>query len=184
MGGKHHDLYLENFDHFKPEPNDILIGYSMGGRIAMEIAERNQFKIKRLIILSAHPGLETHELRERNIWEESVLQRLKDLTPEAFLTYWNQLPLFKADSPLNHLYYERFKLSYALFEKNRLSRQPNFVPGLLKHKEKVTWIVGSQDEKYLSLAKKLESQGLPIHEINSGHRVLNHPAAVMEALRL
>ncbi len=53
-----------------------LIGYSLGGRLAMDFAHRFPERIERLIILSANPGLEKGK-EERIEWDEKWAQLLE-----------------------------------------------------------------------------------------------------------
>jgi 2-succinyl-6-hydroxy-2,4-cyclohexadiene-1-carboxylate synthase len=70
----------------------IGIGYSMGGRIALQLQEC----FSSLAIISAHPGLETEAEREarRKIdqeWSEKMLQH----SFAAFFTEWYAQPIFQ-----------------------------------------------------------------------------------------
>ncbi|MFL5785619.1 MAG: alpha/beta fold hydrolase [Bacteriovoracaceae bacterium] len=167
----HHDLY-------QPLPvtnaDDTLIGYSMGGRLAMELAQKYGFK--KLILINAHPGLvDDKERQVRSQWEEEVIERLSD--PAAFLPWWNALPLFHADRPLTNVP----KGSIDLFKKMLLSRQENFLPFLQKHKTKVHWILGEKDPKYSALAHKLTE--FDVQLIPGGHRLFQKPEILVPAIR-
>lgn len=158
-----HDLYRET-----PEtaPSDILIGYSMGGRVAMELAQKYGFK--KLILINAHPGLSDDKEREvRSLWEEEVLERLTD--EESFLTWWNALPLFKSDRPLTKVPAG----SSELFKKMLLSRQEDFLPFLKENSEKVHWILGKKDPKYSALSEGLKD--FDVNMIEGGHRLFQTP---------
>lgn len=158
-----HDLYQEIP---KTNHSDVLIGYSMGGRLAMELALRNGFK--KLILINAHPGLENDAEKEaRSDWEKEVLERLGD--PGAFLDWWNALPIFKYDRPLKVIP----NGSSDLFRKMLLSKQENFLPFLLENKDRVHWILGENDPKYSALAVKLSA--FDVHLVPGGHRLFQHP---------
>jgi pimeloyl-ACP methyl ester carboxylesterase len=182
-----HDLYHFNKETFLKalHPEDSLIGYSMGGRLAMELASLSNFKIKKLVLINAHPGLpEGANVPERQIWEESVIERLKSLPQKDFLEYWNRLPLFKGNEPLKPMPEDRFQASLRLFESNRLSRQKNFIPELTEHTDKVLWIAGTEDEKYAQVARDLvQPNGIPCEFIKGGHRLFQHPESLMTLLK-
>ena len=166
-----HDLYSGTPE---TKAEDILIGYSMGGRLAMELAKRHGFK--KLILINAHPGLEDDKEREiRSLWEEEVLERLTD--PEKFLSWWNALPLFKNDKPLVRIP----DGSSALFKKMLLSRQENFLPFLKENKGRVHWILGENDPKYSALAGKLTD--FDVHLIPGGHRLFQHPERLLSVIK-
>ena len=69
-----------------------LIGYSMGGRIAMQL----QSYAKNLVILSAHLGLQTQkEKEERFEVDKTWSEKLLHLRFETFLEQWYAQPLFQ-----------------------------------------------------------------------------------------
>eukprot|EP00960_Hanusia_phi_P030073 748373-Hanusia_phi.AAC.3 len=47
-----------------------LVGYSMGGRLALNFAQKHPARVQSLCILSAHPGLETSEERFQRVWAD------------------------------------------------------------------------------------------------------------------
>lgn len=180
---KIYDLY--QMDEFPVvSPGDTLIGYSLGGRIALEIAEKANFKIKKLYLLNAHPGLANHKEQElRKVWEDSVLQDLKKKNKEEFLKDWNKLPVFLFDKPLNDVDDFRFNKSPELFNRFRLSNQTNFLPKICEHKDKIEYIIGTLDEKYMDLARDFETFGISVKYIEAGHRLFQHPEKLIELLK-
>lgn len=181
-----HDLSSTDLEQLvsRITPQDILLGYSLGGRFALELASRVDFKIQKLVLLGAHPGLESEaEKAERVKFEEKVLEYLKRSKLE-FLDWWNSLPLFKNDEPLSMVSDETFKNAPVLFERMRLSRQKNFLPSLKLHRDKVLWIVGDQDEKYLGLLReKILPLGIAGKNIAGGHRLFQKPQALLRLLK-
>lgn len=177
-----HDIYEEHFD-FEIQLEDTLIGYSMGGRIALELAHQNHYKMKKLVLINAHPGL-PEPMTERRIWEDSVVERLATLSSEEFLTYWNKLPLFRGDKPLKNIDEERFKKSLALFDKHRLSKQTCYLPDLAKYHDKVLSLSGLQDEKYAQIARDLIAPcGVKCLFLDGGHRLFQNPELIIKTLQ-
>lgn len=167
-------LYAEDPFKIKLNASDVLVGYSLGGRIALEMAARQQFQIKKLILLAAHPGLPVEEREERKIWEDQMLSKMQTSSILEFLDYWNSLPLFSR-SKLLSLTQERFQQGKKLFDRFRLSNQENYLPQLKKHHEKVIYVYGDQDEKYAQIAQRLKDHNIRIESLASDHRVyLNH----------
>lgn len=169
-----HDLYnMKSLPDVSP--GDTLIGYSMGGRIALEIAERVQYNIKKLVLINAHPGLASLEERtDRTAFEAKVIEELKSRTKEDFLEWWNSLPIFNFDSPISTSD-ERFAKSAELFFRYRLSQQDNHLPGMIQHKDKVLYIVGLFDEKYMELVSEfLIPEDIVIKGIPGGHRLFQN----------
>lgn len=169
-----HDLYdMKNLPDVSPD--DTLIGYSMGGRIALEIAERVQYKIKKIVLINAHPGLASQEERtDRTAFETKIIEGLKTRPKEAFLEWWNSLPIFNFDSPISTSD-ERYAKSAELFSKHRLSEQSNHLPLMIQHKDKVLYIAGLFDEKYMELVSEfLIPHDIIVKGIPGGHRLFQN----------
>lgn len=178
-----HDLYSPNFNP-DIKPGDTLIGYSMGGRVAMELANKVDWQINKLVLMNSHPGLEFDDEKEsRREWEDSVLERLKTKTSTEFFEYWNELPIFEFDSPLAPISDERYLASQKLFDQFRLSKQKNFLPDLEDHKDKVLYLVGLFDIKYFTLAEEvIANYGIQVTPIAGGHRLFQQPQEVKSIL--
>lgn len=72
-----------------------LLGYSLGGRIALYLASIYAMRIDKLILESASPGLRTQSEREaRRTQDEELAQRLETHGLESFLRDWYAQPLF------------------------------------------------------------------------------------------
>lgn len=77
----------------------MLLGYSMGGRIALYTAFSGFFRA--LILESASPGLaDPAEREERRASDEALAARIERDGVEAFVDYWEKLPLFESQSRL------------------------------------------------------------------------------------
>ncbi|MCE2683978.1 MAG: 2-succinyl-6-hydroxy-2,4-cyclohexadiene-1-carboxylate synthase [Verrucomicrobiae bacterium] len=73
-----------------------LLGYSMGGRIALHWALANPGKCHQLILVGASPGLPTEaERAERAYADDSVAKYLRTQGLPAFYKYWHNQPFFK-----------------------------------------------------------------------------------------
>lgn len=78
-----------------------LLGYSMGGRLALYTAIQYPERVKRLILESASPGLKTAEERAaRVVSDEALAQEIERLGVEAFVHQWEKLPLFATQAAL------------------------------------------------------------------------------------
>ena len=124
-----------------------LVGYSMGGRLAMQYGVRFPKKIASLTVASAHPGLKEKEEKKKRIaidaeWAKLVVEGDID----EFLKRWYNQPLFG-----------NFLPDLSMRKKN----QPELLARCLLHYslgkqsflalESVFFIVGEKDEKYRSL---------------------------------
>ncbi len=95
-----------------------LLGYSMGGRLALYTALTYPERIDRLILESASPGLKTAAERTARIAQDAALaDRIERDGIVSFAEYWSNLSLFASQSP-------------ELRERLRLQRLRNHPTGL------------------------------------------------------
>ena len=76
-----------------------LVGYSMGGRIALHFAAQRPDAVRRLVLESASPGLDTQtERRLRRESDDDLARSIELDGVEAFIDRWERLPLFETQS--------------------------------------------------------------------------------------
>ncbi|HRC63310.1 MAG TPA: 2-succinyl-6-hydroxy-2,4-cyclohexadiene-1-carboxylate synthase [Dehalococcoidia bacterium] len=74
-------------------------GYSMGARTALQVAARRPEAVGALILESGSPGLATAEEREARVRsDEALAERIERDGVEAFVAYWEAIPLFSTQS--------------------------------------------------------------------------------------
>lgn len=124
----------------------IIIGYSMGARKLLEILLKNKCRetlsrIKKVHLISCH--LSTQNREKRRKYEDDLIKKMSDRNFESF---WNSLPLFKNDYPIN---IDVKKMSYykKIFDRNRLSKTPSYVDYIQKEIELFQLHCGEDDEK-------------------------------------
>ncbi|MDQ6719193.1 MAG: 2-succinyl-6-hydroxy-2,4-cyclohexadiene-1-carboxylate synthase [Candidatus Dormibacteraeota bacterium] len=71
-----------------------LVGYSMGGRLALHIAATRPARALSLLTIGAHAGLKEDERENRRRDDQALAQRIENDGLEAFVDYWSSLPLF------------------------------------------------------------------------------------------
>jgi len=75
----------------------ILLGYSMGGRIALHIQHCYPTHIQAIVGLSSAPGLRSRAARLNRQESDSVLMdELEEIGFQSFLKTWYSLPLFQS----------------------------------------------------------------------------------------
>lgn len=78
-----------------------LLGYSMGGRIAVRYALRHPERLWALVLESASTGIEdAAERRARVESDEALAQRLEREGLEPFIDYWQSIPLWESQASL------------------------------------------------------------------------------------
>ncbi len=149
-------------------PQFHLVGYSMGGRIALQ-----KFKDKALTLtlLSTHPGLTSAEERDaRRESDEVWAKKLLHLPIDEFLKQWYDQPIFKPFRPRISMRREQnvVSLAKALLHFS-LAHQPRFE---IDHV-----VVGARDLKFKTLFLN------PIVVPNAGHMVhLENPKAIAKII--
>ena len=72
----------------------LLIGYSMGGRLALQFACRYPDHLSGLVLIGATPGIAgPDERKNRQKWDASQADRIRELGVEGFYNEWQRLPI-------------------------------------------------------------------------------------------
>lgn len=83
------------------EQRFLLLGYSMGGRMALHLAVTAPQRLSGLILESASPGLrDADERAARRAADERLARLLEDEGLVAFVDHWERLPLFASQQRL------------------------------------------------------------------------------------
>ena len=174
----------------------VLVGYSMGGRIAAETVVRHpDLPLAGLVLESAGLGPADEAARvalaERNgAWA----QRLREEGVAAFMDWWETLPLFASQLALP-------SEAHAAVRTERISRDAgplarsleawgahhqaaeevtlSVLAELTNRNVPVLYLAGTLDEKYSAVAARVHAVGVPVILVpNVGHNVhLESPSA-------
>ncbi len=167
----------------KAAPNPILIGYSLGGRLALQLAQADPSRYSHVIALSAHPGImEEKERQARLTYDLQWIDKLKHLEMDAFLTQWYDQPLFRS-------LHKRPDLLHSILEK-RKTQDPKKMADVMSllspaRQKAITafhprtlFLYGDEDEKYQKLYSTLPKEVCVRKIKQSGHVVhLENPKA-------
>lgn len=173
----------------------IVLGYSMGGRIALYTAFSDFFA--GLILESASPGVAgSRERRERRAADEALAQRIERDGLPAFVSYWESQPLFTSQNSLS-------TDQGALVHEQRLRNRPDGLANSLRgagagtqpalHGKlpslhlPVLLIAGALDSKFCAIAQDMASC-LPDAQVemvdHAGHTVHLEQPEVFDRLVL
>ena len=159
-----------------------ILGYSMGGRIALYTAFSGFFRA--LILESASPGLEDPAEREqRRVSDEALAASLEGEGVPAFIERWENLPLFASQRTLpsecrEALHRQRLQNSATgLAQSLRgigTGVQPSLYARLPALNIPVLLIAGALDTKFTAIAQRM-AQALPQSQLSivpaAGHTV-------------
>lgn len=180
----------------------IPIGYSMGGRVALQFALKYPEKCQALILESCSFGIsDIKELGKRKQLDANRALGIMDLLLNAsnkeevtqkWLTDWYNQPLFKSLSKVQkevliHQKKQNDLLAWALsLSRLGLGVMPNFIPQLRKLKMPVLLISGKSDVHYTQMMQKIQKE-IPnaTHVVlEAGHNVhLENPEAYVTVIK-
>lgn len=159
------------------DPEPVLLGYSMGGRLALHALLDKPSVWKAAIIVSAHPGLTSEA--ERSVRREQDAEwssmALKSDWPD-FLTQWNAQSVLGDAGDLpdrGELKSRRASIARSFVDWS-LGAQEDLAPRLGEISCPVLWVTGDHDHKFSAVARSVLSQlQQGEHQVvpNCGHRV-------------
>ena len=167
-----------------------LVGYSMGGRIALYLALQSPKLLRSLTLIAASPGISDGDERRKRRTDDA--HRAQHITADfpVFLQRWYQLPIFgdlRHHPQFDALIERRLDQSPAamarIIQDMSPGAQPDLWPRLSELKVPHQWIAGKNDPKYASLIPRAaQLSGGPYHLIDdAAHSVhIEHPKACGE----
>ena len=175
----------------------VLMGYSMGGRIALELAQTSTLPITKLILIGTTPGYRNDiERHERIKFEAQVQARLTDETAESFESWWRTLPPIKTQDRMPEPFYREMlnrrrqnKLGHlkASLRHFGTSQMYPMWSKLAQLDIPVMLLAGEDDEKYRQLAHEMDTQikhSVVMTIADSGHAPhLESPRSTAAAMR-
>jgi 2-succinyl-6-hydroxy-2,4-cyclohexadiene-1-carboxylate synthase len=174
----------------------LLLGYSMGGRVAQHLALAAPDRFPAVILENTAPGIEDPDEREaRRMSDERQAQMIEKRGPERFIRHWESIPLFESQKSLPDEVRQRQRAI-------RLSQSPVGLANSLRgmgagSMEPVTsrldefsmpvlFVAGEYDEKYREIGKEMTAR-MPCAEYveitGAGHTVhLEQPEMYVEVV--
>jgi len=148
-------------------PKACVVGYSLGGRVALHLALSAPEKVAALVLESASCGIaDPKERAARRAQDEALAGKILREGIEAFVAYWEELPLFASQKRLPRAVQEaqrRIRLSQRAsglvgsLKGAGAGTQEWLLPQLPKLSMPLLLIVGSLDTKYCQLAQEMKT---------------------------
>lgn len=173
-----------------------LLGYSMGGRVALRLALTLGRRVDRLILESTSPGIgNADERSSRRRQDEALAGTLEQEGIERFVEYWERLPIWESQSDLPARTRDELRRQRLAENARGLARS---LRGLSAGVMEPVWhrlpelgstllLAGELDHKYVSLARRMAEWIPQAQEVlmpGAGHAIhLERPAAFREAVR-
>ena len=172
-----------------------VVGYSMGGRLALYLALHHSKRIKNIVMESGSPGLANEAEREIRRQHDAVsARRLESGNIDRFLKEWYAQPLFTTIKRRPSLFDMMFR-SRLENDPSGLARslrdmgtgaQPSLWPMLSTGYCPLLLLVGHEDKKFRDIANEI-SQLYPLSEVavakGCGHNVhLEEPDLFTETI--
>lgn len=182
------DLVESNLDGSAPK---VLVGYSMGGRIALQLAVRHPEAYGGLVLISASPGLSSAEERaQRAIWVQTWTDAFRSEPIDDVLVRWYAQDVFGSlrqrpellDTILKKRRCNNPATLARVLESLDVSLQPDLRQSLGVLTMDVLVIAGAEDAKYCGLMDELAVAMAPIRRVivpDAGHAIhLEQPEAL------
>lgn len=178
-------------------PQIHLLGYSMGGRVALAYAVHDQRRVQALVLESSSPGLRTEEERKaRRASDEQLASRIETYGIEPFVDEWEKIPLFTSQQGLPDEVLQRQRAVRHTQTVAGLTgslrglgtgTQPAYYGVLNELELPVLLITGERDQKFTGIAREMISFLPRAEHINvqaAGHNVhLERPEIYLQAVR-
>lgn len=159
-----------------------VVGYSMGGRIALAYATHHPRRVASLVLESASFGPRDAEARNRALRADDVLvERLRHSSAREFAEWWAQTPVLADQAGLP-------EGSRALEAEMRVANDPQALASVVLGAGQgqmadlfgaagtlpmpLMYVVGNRDSKYSAIAQEAhDAWGLDVRTLPTGHNV-------------
>lgn len=165
-----------------------LVGYSLGGRVAMNFACQPRTGLRGLIVEGGHPGLQDEASRQARLINDSAwAERFRREPLAQVFADWYQQPVFASLDAAQRASLVALRRRNngatlaAMLEATSLARQADLRPSLQARDFPFHYLCGERDAKFRAIAQALAADIHIIHHAgHNAHR--DNPAAVIACL--
>ncbi|EPG6258597.1 2-succinyl-6-hydroxy-2,4-cyclohexadiene-1-carboxylate synthase [Klebsiella aerogenes] len=165
-----------------------LVGYSLGGRVAMNFACQPRAGLRGLIVEGGHPGLQDEASRQARLINDSAwAERFRREPLAQVFADWYQQPVFASLDAAQRASLVALRRRNngatlaAMLEATSLAQQADLRPSLQARDFPFHYLCGERDAKFRAIAQALAADIHIIHHAgHNAHR--DNPAAVIACL--
>lgn len=160
----------------------FLVGYSMGGRLALYLTLHFPQRFSQVILEGASPGLKTEmERAQRRAVDEKLAQKLETIPFKAFLLEWYHQPLFQSlrqqhnwEKLIEHRLEQNPKELSKSLRNMGTGNQPSLWEKLPENSVPILLLVGEYDHKFRQINTEI-FQRCPLAQLkiipHTGHNI-------------
>lgn len=161
-----------------------LVGYSMGGRVALAYTSDYPKRVSSLILESASPGLASLEDRSnRKKSDEKLAAKIVNEGIESFVTFWEDIPLFDSQKRLSQERRSKVRDERMNQQESGLANsllgigtgsQPSYWGKLQTITIPVLLITGGFDKKFIRISQEMKQFIPKVQELtvnDAGHAI-------------
>ncbi len=175
------------------EPRCTLVGYSMGGRLALHLAAADPGRVRRLVLIGASPGIAGElERATRRAADEELASEIERSSIEEFARRWARTPVLAGLPPeaAERVHADRLRNTPEGLARALRGLGTGTLPSLWGRLAEVSMpvvlVVGQRDQKFREIATRM-AKGLPDAQIvvvaGAGHAVhLEAPERVADLI--
>lgn len=171
------DHFFQELDsRFGQTQKVVLMGYSLGGRLALCAYFRQPARFSRLILLSVNPGLFSSTEDERRAWENHWGRLFRERPWAEAMAEWNAQEVFNQTTPLMVPQEGQMQRELVADSVSRWSllNHPYQIRDLYRLPSHTEWWFGQEDHKFMKVKEELERLKVPgEYQVvsHAGHRL-------------
>ncbi len=181
---------------FPFEAPAVVVGYSMGARVALAFALRHPSLVRAAVLVGVDPGLEDEPSRSARVaWDEGWAKRAEGGDLDAFVTAWESQPLFASQKALSaevQAELRRQRMAHTsdgvawAMRRLGLGSMPSLWSGLDTTRVPMTVVSGALDPKFTEISRAFCDRSIVSKRVvveGAGHNVVAEaPAALVKLI--